>query len=59
MIPTPTNTAALEVQDVQTLIAHAVEQAERLGVKANIAVTDREGAVLRHFLIFDLRITDH
>ncbi len=42
-IPTPTITPTLEVQDVQNLLAHAVEQAERLGVKASVAVLDREG----------------
>lgn len=49
MIATPTATAVLELEDVQTILAHAVEQAERLGVKANIAVTDREANVLGVF----------
>ncbi|MDZ7360204.1 MAG: heme-binding protein [candidate division KSB1 bacterium] len=44
-----TSTGMLEVSDVQTLIAHAVEQGERLGVKASIAITDREGNVLGVF----------
>jgi uncharacterized protein GlcG (DUF336 family) len=44
-----TSTGMLEVSDLQTLIAHAVEQAERLGVKASIAVTDREANVLGVF----------
>ncbi len=48
-ISTSTATGTLEVSDVQTLIAHAVEQAERLGVKASIAVTDREANVLGVF----------
>jgi uncharacterized protein GlcG (DUF336 family) len=48
-ISTSTAAGTLEVQDVQTLIAHAVEQAERLGVKASIAVTDREANVLGVF----------
>jgi uncharacterized protein GlcG (DUF336 family) len=48
-IPAPTTLANLEVQDVQTLIAHGVEQAERLNVNASIAVLDREGNVLGVF----------
>ena len=48
-IATPTTLATLEVADVQTLIAHGVEQAERLNVKASIAVLDREGNVLGVF----------
>jgi len=48
-IATPTSAAVLEIPDVQTIIAHAVEQAERFGVKANIAVTDREANVLGVF----------
>jgi len=48
-IATPTSLATLEVQDVQTLLAHGVEQAERLNVKASIAVLDREGNVLGVF----------
>jgi len=44
-----TSTGMLVESDVQTLIAHAVEQAERLGVKASIAVTDREANVLGVF----------
>ena len=48
-IATPTSLAVLDVQDVQTLIAHGVEQAEQLNVKASIAVLDREGNVLGVF----------
>lgn len=48
-VATPTSLATLDVQDVQTLIAHGVEQAERLNVKASIAVLDREGNVLGVF----------
>jgi len=48
-IPTPTDTVVLEIEDVQNLLAHAVEQAERLGEKASIAVTDREANVLGVF----------
>lgn len=50
-IATPLGTPPLEIQDVQTLITHAVEQAERLGVAANIAVTDREANVLGVFVM--------
>jgi len=50
-ISTPLGSPTLEIQDVQTLITHAVEQAERLGVKANIAVTDREANVLGVFVM--------
>jgi len=48
-IPTPTSLATLDVQDVETLLAHGVELAERLNVKASIAVLDREANVLGVF----------
>jgi hypothetical protein len=44
-----TNTPVLTVQDVQTLMAQAVEQAVRLNEKINVAVVDREGNVLGVF----------
>ncbi len=40
---------SLSAADVQRLIAHAVEQADRLGQSVAIAVTDREGNVLGAF----------
>ncbi len=45
----PTNTPVLTVQDVQTLMAQAVEQAVRLNEKINVAVLDREGNILGVF----------
>jgi len=48
-IVAPTTTPALSVQDVQTLMAHAVEQAERLNEKINVAILDREGNILGVF----------
>ncbi len=48
-IATPTTTPVLNVQDVQTLMAHAVEQAERLNEKINVAILDREGNILGVF----------
>src|SRR5512145_3005069 len=44
-----TDTPVLTVQDVQTLMAQAVEQAVRLNEKINVAVLDREGNVLGVF----------
>jgi uncharacterized protein GlcG (DUF336 family) len=46
---TPTATPALTVQDVQTLMAQAVEQAQRLNENINVAVVDREANVLGVF----------
>jgi uncharacterized protein GlcG (DUF336 family) len=48
-VVTPTTTPSLSVQDVQTMMAHAVEQAERLNEKINVAVLDREGNILGVF----------
>ncbi len=42
---------SLTAADVQTLIAHAVEQAGRLGQEVAVAVTDREGNVLGAFVM--------
>jgi uncharacterized protein GlcG (DUF336 family) len=47
--PRPPGFVKLELQDVQTLIAQTVEQAERLNEKVVIAVTDREGNILGVF----------
>ncbi len=44
--PPPTGTSTLTTQDVQTLMAQAVEQAVRLNERVNVAVVDREGNVL-------------
>jgi len=46
---TPTDTPALTVQDVQTLMTQAVEQARRLNQVINVAVVDREANVLGVF----------
>jgi uncharacterized protein GlcG (DUF336 family) len=46
VIPIVTGTPDLTVADVQEIITHAVEQAQRLNVTAAIAVLDREGDVL-------------
>jgi uncharacterized protein GlcG (DUF336 family) len=48
-ISTSADTPALTVQDVQTLMAQAVEQAVRLNETINVAVFDREGNVLGVF----------
>ncbi len=48
-ISTPIETPLLTVEDVQSLITHAVEQAERLNEKVVVAVTDREANVLGVF----------
>lgn len=48
-IATPTVTPELTVQDVQTLMAHAVDQAAQLNELINVAVTDREGNILGVF----------
>lgn len=44
--PPPLGTPALTTQDVQTLMAQAVEQAVRLNERINVTVVDREGNVL-------------
>lgn len=44
-----TGTPDLTAADVQEIITHAVEQAERLGITAAVAVLDREGNVLGVF----------
>jgi uncharacterized protein GlcG (DUF336 family) len=43
---TATDTPALTIQDVQTLMKQAVEQAQRLNETINVAVVDREANVL-------------
>lgn len=48
-VSVPTDTPALTVQDVQTLMAQAVEQAVRMGERINVAVLDREGNILGVF----------
>ncbi len=52
--PSPTTTSddttpTLSILDVQTLIAQAVEQAQRRGDSIDVAITDREGNVLGAF----------
>lgn len=44
--PQPLGTPSLTTQDVQALMAQAVEQAVRLNERVNVAVVDREGNVL-------------
>ncbi len=46
---TPTDTPTLTVQDVQTLMTQAVEQAQRLNESVYIAVVDREANILGLF----------
>jgi uncharacterized protein GlcG (DUF336 family) len=46
---TPTDTPALTAQDIQTLMAQAVEQAQRLNESVNVAIVDREANVLGIF----------
>jgi uncharacterized protein GlcG (DUF336 family) len=48
-VANPIGSQILEVQDVQTLITQAVEQAERLNEKIVVAVTDREANILGVF----------
>jgi uncharacterized protein GlcG (DUF336 family) len=48
-ISTSPDTPSLTVQEVQTLMAQAVEQAERLNEKINVAITDRDGNILGVF----------
>jgi uncharacterized protein GlcG (DUF336 family) len=48
-IGNPISSQSLEVQDVQTIITQAVEQAERLDEKVVVAVTDREANILGVF----------
>lgn len=45
----PETAERLSASDVQSVIAHAVEQADRLGEDVVVAVTDRYGAVLGVF----------
>jgi len=45
-ISTPTDSPTLTTQDVQMLMAQAVEQAQRLNEKVNVAIVDREGNIL-------------
>jgi uncharacterized protein GlcG (DUF336 family) len=45
-LPTPTDTPALTQQDIQTLMAQAVEQAQRLNETINVAIVDREANIL-------------
>ena len=49
IFPSLTTTPALTVAEVETLIAQAVEQAQRLGQSVDVAITDREGNVLGAF----------
>ncbi|MGH7455839.1 MAG: GlcG/HbpS family heme-binding protein, partial [bacterium] len=46
---TPTDTPTLTMQDVQTLMTQAVEQAQRLNENVYIAVVDREANILGLF----------
>ncbi|MGH7599900.1 MAG: GlcG/HbpS family heme-binding protein [bacterium] len=48
-VSTPTDTPALTVQDVQTLMTQAVEQAQRLNENVYIAIVDREANILGLF----------
>lgn len=44
--PLPSATNALTTGDIESIIEHAIAQAQTLGVNATISVTDREGNVL-------------
>jgi uncharacterized protein GlcG (DUF336 family) len=51
-----TATARLTVEEVQVLIAHAVEQAQRVNQKVIVAVSDREGNILGAFRMTGARL---